>query len=220
MALLYSIAEYCSPVWEGSTHCRLIDIELRKGLRIITGTVKSTKVQWLSVLANIEPLHIRRQNTVLRIAYKLQNNLVLLPIHEYGVAVPRLKSRHPFIARLEAIKNHRSLQPDPWKEDWEIDIPINGSLVNNVHSKPPGSDLPRKLWTKQNRIRTGQGRCNYLLHKWKIKTVPKCDCGADKQTMEHIVSECAKRKFTGTLSEIHAATDKAIKWLDSLDIEI
>lgn len=144
-----------------------------------------------------------------------------MPIHEYGVA--RLNSRRPLYARLEAINNYRSLQPDPWKEEWENDIPINGSLVDNVHSihsKPPGSDLPRTLWTRLNHIRTGQGRCNNLLHKWKIKTDPKCDCGADKQTMEHIVSECAKRKFTGTLSEIHVATDKAIKWLDSLDIEI
>lgn len=55
LALLYSVAEYCSPVWEGRTHCRLIDTELREGLRIVTGTVKSTKVQWLPVLANIKP---------------------------------------------------------------------------------------------------------------------------------------------------------------------
>lgn len=68
LALLYSVADYCSPVWEGSSHCKLIDTELRKSLQINTGTVKFTKVQWLPVLANIEPPHIRRQNSVFQIA--------------------------------------------------------------------------------------------------------------------------------------------------------
>lgn len=47
--------------------------------------------------------------------------------------------------------------------------------------------------------------------------------GADELTMEHyVVSEWTERKFQGTLTEIHAATDKALKWLvDSLlDVDI
>lgn len=77
MALLYSVTEYYSSVWKGSAHCRLIDNELlRKGLRIITGTVKSTKL--------------------------LQNN-PFLSIHENRVAMPKLKSRYPFLARLGII---------------------------------------------------------------------------------------------------------------------
>lgn len=32
ITLLYSVAEYCSLVWEGNIHCRLIDVELRKSL--------------------------------------------------------------------------------------------------------------------------------------------------------------------------------------------
>lgn len=28
IALLFSITEYCSPVWERSVHCRLVDVEL------------------------------------------------------------------------------------------------------------------------------------------------------------------------------------------------
>lgn len=61
---------------------------------------------------------------------------------------------------------------------------------------------------KLNRIRIGQGRCNYLLYKWKIKAGPKYDCNADEKTIEHIISACVKRKFHDTLTETHAATDK------------
>jgi len=95
LALLYSVAEYCSPIWEGSTHCRLIDIELRIGLRKITETVKSTKLQWLPVLANIEPAHIRRQNSVLLITDKIHNPV--LPIHEDGIAMPKPSPTNLFL---------------------------------------------------------------------------------------------------------------------------
>ena len=35
-----------------------------------------------------------------------------------------------------------------------------------------------------NRFRTGQGRCNHLLHKWDFD--PSCSCGHPEQTMTHI----------------------------------
>ncbi|VVC44762.1 Hypothetical protein CINCED_3A019066 [Cinara cedri] len=163
----------------------------------LTGTTWEPilRSSWLPVLANTGPPHMRRQNIVLRIADKIKNKAEL-PIHEDEVVTPRLKSRHSSLASVRLIKNHRCLQPDPWKEEWKSDISTNVFLEVNVYSKPPGSDLPRRLWTRLNRIRTGQGRCNYLLHKWKIKADPKCDCGAKKQTMEH---KYEKRKFHGTL---------------------
>ncbi|VVC31762.1 Hypothetical protein CINCED_3A021124 [Cinara cedri] len=108
MALLFSVAEYCSSVWEESTNCRLADIKLRKGLRINTGIVNSTKIQWLPVLANIYPSHIRQQNTVLRVMNKIQNNAAL-PIHEDGVTTPRLMFHHSFLASVRSIKVRRCL---------------------------------------------------------------------------------------------------------------
>lgn len=94
MALVYSGAKYCAPIWEGSYHCNLVDVELWKNMLIILGTVKSTKTQLLPVLPHIELPHIRRQNAVLTIAEKIACN-TNLPIHEYEVKNPRLESRHP-----------------------------------------------------------------------------------------------------------------------------
>jgi len=61
MALVYSAAEYCAPAWTRSTHSKNIDTQLNRTMRIISGTVKSTQIQWLPVLANITPADLRRK---------------------------------------------------------------------------------------------------------------------------------------------------------------
>ena len=42
LALCYSTAEYCAPVWARSCHAFKVDPELNKACRTITGTMKST----------------------------------------------------------------------------------------------------------------------------------------------------------------------------------
>jgi hypothetical protein len=44
LALVYSTAEYCCPVWKNSTHVNKMDAQLHTTLRIITGTLKSTPI--------------------------------------------------------------------------------------------------------------------------------------------------------------------------------
>lgn len=61
IALNYSAAEYCAPIWYRSIHTKKIDIELNKCMRKITGVVKSTPTEWLPVLSHIETLDLRRQ---------------------------------------------------------------------------------------------------------------------------------------------------------------
>lgn len=60
-----------------------------------------------------------------------------MPIYKDGVAMPRLKFCHPFLARLGVIKDRRSVRPDSWKKEWASDIPTNGILVDNVQNKSP-----------------------------------------------------------------------------------
>lgn len=60
MALCFSTAEYCCPVWERSTHSKEVDVALYETLRMITGCISSTPTQDLSTLSGIAPPHIRR----------------------------------------------------------------------------------------------------------------------------------------------------------------
>lgn len=52
LALVYSVAEYCSLVWMKSVYCNKIDVQLNQAMQTISGTVKSTQTQWLPVLSN------------------------------------------------------------------------------------------------------------------------------------------------------------------------
>lgn len=81
LSLVYSAAEYCSTVWSHSAHVGLIDTVLNECQRIITGTIQSTPLPWLPVLANIMPPNIRRNAALIREAEKIYSNLDL-PMHQ------------------------------------------------------------------------------------------------------------------------------------------
>jgi len=57
------------------------------------------------------------------------------------------------------------------------------------------------------------------MNNWRLRDNPESDCGAKLQTMKHTVSECEKRKFSGALQELHAASDEAIQWLNNVDVQ-
>ena len=59
MALCFSTAEYCCPVWERSAHSKEVDVVLHETLRIVTGCIRPTPTQDLSTLSGIAPPHIQ-----------------------------------------------------------------------------------------------------------------------------------------------------------------
>lgn len=80
LALTYSVAEYCAPVWANSAHVNKIDVQLNSAMRTISGAVKSTPIQWLPLLCNIAPPNLRRMNSLLQEWTKCLRNTAL-PIH-------------------------------------------------------------------------------------------------------------------------------------------
>jgi hypothetical protein len=83
--------------------------------------------------------------------------------------------------------------------------------------KNPGFDLSRKIWCKLNRFRTGHGKCNnIMLFHWNIRENPSCECGAEKETIQHIVEECALIKFQQGFSRLHLLTEDALNWLQQI----
>ena len=54
LALCYSAAEYCAPVWLRSAHTCQVDVQLNSTMRLISGTLRSTPLPWLPVLSDIE----------------------------------------------------------------------------------------------------------------------------------------------------------------------
>lgn len=221
LALVYSVAEYCAPVWYRSAHVHRVDTQLNESLRIITGTLRSTPVPWLHVLASIPPPQLRRQQAAAH-AWKtyICSDFKHLPVHSVLSNPPtmRLKSRNP-IWDDGVIK-----QPGPfninkiWKERWRDFSSPRQIHLDDPSQHVPGSDLPRATWCQLNRARTGHGRCKATLHKWGWIESPACDCGAQDQTMNHIIRECPQRRFTGDWEELMTASAPALSWLKSLDV--
>ena len=167
LALCFSVAGYCAPVWCRSAHVNLVDVQLNKTLRTITGTLRSTPLPWLPVLSNIVPASFRRQEAVSRVIGHIQANTNLPSFEDiFNPPTVRLLSRYPVWLALPG-PEFSSLSS--WKEDWSDQIIWNGFLVADPSVRPPGFDLVRSDWVSLNRYRTGHGRCAASLHQWGIQ---------------------------------------------------
>ena len=67
--LVYSTAEYYTPVWCCSAHTRLIDSVLNNALRIVTGCLRPTPINHLLILSDIQPAELRRLRATFSLAY-------------------------------------------------------------------------------------------------------------------------------------------------------
>ena len=100
-SLVYSIAEYCEPVWCHSTHTRLIDSILNDAVRIVARCLRPAPTEDLPVLAGIQPAELRQ----LGATFSLANRAMHDPDHvlhgqlvgQQNVHLGRLRSRRPFV---------------------------------------------------------------------------------------------------------------------------
>jgi hypothetical protein len=220
LALVYSTAEYCAPVWGRSSHTSFIDVELNRTMRIITGTCKTTPTPWLPVLSNIHPPNLRRKLATGNIYKTLSSNLTH-PIQEIFSSTPptRLKSRKPFWTEGKILYEKPFNINQNWREEWDSINVTNKFLVDDPTARPPSFTLPRKQWSTLNRFRTGQGRSGHLMQKWGYVDDPQCPCG-QIQTMQHIIEDCPSYSLRGGLIQLHSLSEPAETWLKTLTLPI
>ncbi|XP_049799091.1 uncharacterized protein LOC126234439 [Schistocerca nitens] len=123
LGLVYSAAEYCSPVWLKSAHIKIVDTVLNQTMRIISGTIKSTPIHWLPVLSHIPPPHEENMRFSENLK-KIQDN-PQLPIHALsnGIDRDRLHSRHPPLIRDKDLEENGLCLEERWKVEWEESAP-------------------------------------------------------------------------------------------------
>ena len=193
LSLVYSTAEYCTPVWCRSTHTRLIDSIIDDALRIVIGCLRPTPTEDLLVLAGIQPAEPRRLGWTLSLA----NRAIHDPDHvlhgqlvgQQDVNQGRLRSRRPFVTAAWKLLDNLSelnIRVKQWtKHKWNADYLKSTS---RVRSRPLGMSLPRRSWVRLNRLRTGAGRFYSSLYKWGLAPSPNCECGHTEQTANHVIS--------------------------------
>jgi Reverse transcriptase (RNA-dependent DNA polymerase) len=221
LALVFSTAEYCAPVWLNSAHVHKVDVQLNNTMRLITGTIKSTDLRWLPVLSNIAPPKLRREAALFR---ELKNSWIyeksLLYTQLQAVPPIRLRSRKPIWLHDPGPTNECFDILQHWRDQWSSTSPANGHLIIDPTVEPPGFNISRHEWVLMNRFRTGQGKCAYLMNRWGFADSENCDCGHEQQTMEHIINDCPLRAFDGGLEVLHDATPEAIQYLRILDLNL
>ena len=161
-----------------------------------------TPTDHLPVLLGIQPAEFRRLGATLFLAHRG----FLDPDHTlYGVLngssdtrQVRLKSRRPFVpAARNLLENlaRLDIRSSEWtNHKWKTEYCKNASrlraFVPGTSARPVGMGLPRAAWVKLNRLRTGVGRFHSSMHKWGLAPSPNCECGASKQTADHVLTTC------------------------------
>lgn len=223
LGLVYPTAEYCASVWMNSAHTNKIDVQLNQSMRLITGSIQSTPLYWLPTLSDIAPPDLRRKNILIRELNKIMANPEL-PIHDdiNLNTAQRLKSRSSPLVNSLAITTENFNINDKWLEKWKNSAPIEWHPIkpSNTSERPPGFNLPRKLWCSLNRIRTNHGKCNDSFFKWGLTDSPLCDCNTANQTINHIAFDCPLRAYTGEKSDFITVPQDVINWIMNLDLQI
>ena len=192
LCLVYSTAEYCAPVWCCSAHSRLIDSVLNDTLRIVTGCLRPTPTDHLSILSGIQLAELRRLGATLSLA----NRGSLDPDHIlYGLLngssdtrQVRLRFRRPFVPTARNLLDNLArlgIRASEWtNHKWKTKYCENASrlraFVPETGARPVGMGLPRAAWVKLDRLRTGVGRFHSSMHKWGLAPSPNCECDASE----------------------------------------
>ena len=216
LALCYSTAEYGAAVWSRSAHASRIDADLHKACRIITGNLKSTPLPALYRLCGISPPKVRR-DAITRGERNKQLRDPWHPLYGHQEVARRLVSRRSFATVEELSSTLPSYRLQMWREaDPHL---TNAALPEPNEALPTGTHLPRSEWVTLNRARAKVAKTGDNLLKWGYSTTAKCPCGAEAQTIEHILTSCPQGPHCSDW-DLRAANDTARRWLEKLSDKI
>jgi len=222
--LVHSNAEYCALVWSRNPHTRLIDPAINDALQIVTGCLRSTPVDNLPILAGIKPAEIRRDGATLSLTRRaieprhLLHSALTCPS---SADAQRLKSRHPFVPaaqHLISFSDNNSIcaahwEDHQWNEEWTDNPTRLRILIPDTGTHPLGMTLHRRAWVRLNRLRTGVGRFRSCLYKWGMAFSAASECGAEEQTVDHVVLQCPIHRPPHGLHGLTVLDDETTEWL-------
>ena len=122
LALVYSTAEYCAPVWSRNAHVHLLD-RINDALRMLTGCLKPTAPGYLPALPGIPPAELLRKAATLSLSRQsLESRHKLHNYFNRRAKKRRLKSRKLFVIETQGLLAQNTNAPtwyhNTWKENW------------------------------------------------------------------------------------------------------
>ena len=140
----------------------------------------------------------------------------------------RRRSRRPFVpAARNLLDNLARLgirASESTNHKWKTEYCKNASrlraFVPRTGARPVGMGLPRAAWVKLNRPPTGVGRFHSSMHKWGLAPSPDCDCGASKQTADHVLTACRIHRAADGARGLKVLHDETQCWLNNTTASI
>ena len=186
LTIVYAPAEYCALTWCRSIHTHLIDKCLNDAMRIVTGCLRPTPMEFLPILSGIQPAELCRTGETISLSQRVLSQLkhLLHPlVSESSPGHQRLKSKCRFVpAALNLLK--KTMQEDQlsaaqwmtekWRSEWDsMTTPLHFHFPT-PQKRPAHLGLPRLAWTclnHLNHLRTRVRRFNMSMHKWDYRPV-------------------------------------------------
>ena len=221
LALVHSIAEHFVPVWCRSAHTRLIGPTINDALRIVTGCMRPTPADNLPTHTGIQPAGLRRIGATLSLVRRAMEPGHLLHLEftrPSSANARRLKSKNPLVPTaqhlisLSANNNVRAAQwaDYQWNAEWTDSSTRLRILITDTGTHASGMTLSRRAWFRLNRLRTGVGRFRSCLYKWDMASSAPCECGAEEQTVDHVVLQCPIHRPPNGLHGLTVLDDETI----------
>jgi len=84
----------------------------------------------------------------------------------------------------------------------------------------PGKTLRRTAWVRLNRLLTGVGRFRSCLYKSGVASSAACECGAEEQTVDHVVLHRPVHRPSHGLHGLTVLDDETTDWMLNICPEI
>jgi len=220
--LVHSTAEYCTTVWCHSAHTRFIDPDINEALRIVSRCLHPTRADNLPIPAGIQPAELRG-NGAHCLYQAVPWGLDTCSIQRSPVNRVRMHGALNRDTHLHPKHNYSSVHLTTTTY-----VRRSGRITNGMQSgrtiphafssptrvpTPPGMTLPRTAWVKLNRLRTGVGRFRSCLYKWGMVSSAACECGAEEQTVDHVVLQFSIHRPPHGLHGLTVLDDETTEWL-------
>ena len=189
-------------------------------------------MDYLPVLAGIQPAELRRLGATLSLAYRgsLDPGRILYELlvgftHGYR---ERLKSRRPFVPAARKLLQDLTeldIRAAQWTDfKWSTEYSECSSdlraFIPRTNTRPMGMGLPRSSWVRLNRLRAGLGCFQSFMHKWGLAPTSNCECGAVEQTVEHIILTCPVHRASTGIRGLTVLDVDTRCWLSTITASI
>ena len=215
---------------EASVSTATPDWSLNDALRIVTGCLRPTPTDHLSVLSGIQPAELRRLGATLSLVHSgsLDPDHILhgLLSGSSETGQVRLRSRRPFVPGARNLLDNLArlgICASEWtNHKWNAEYCENASRLRAFETKarPVGMALSQAAWVKINRLRTGVGRFYLSMHKWGLAPSPNCECGASEQTADHVLTACPIHRALHGVQGLTVLDDETRCWLNEITASI